>query len=347
MSKIYEKKIGAMNKLISVIVPIYNVSQYIKQCLDSILSQSYRNLEVILVDDGSTDQSGKICDQYAQADDRVMVIHKENGGLSDARNAGLEVAKGEYIGFVDSDDFIHPDMYKILAKILEENQADIAIANWQGFFDGKEKEICDNRTGNIMIFENIETLEFLIYGKDKYRISSSVWDRLYHRKVIENFSFPKGKCYEDVVWSAKVFYEAKKSVYIDKDLYYYRRRNDSIVGLDSKFGVSKRVITDEIPQIEAQIQFLRAVEQDKMADEVTYCLYEKLLKYYAECHYGKSDLQIELCELINRYKIWAKRYLHHSNKLFRKGILLISLYAFRMLIFLLYVKNRGKWIEIG
>lgn len=342
MPEINEEEIGIMGKLISVVIPIYNVSRYLKQCLDSVLNQSYKNLEIILVDDGSTDSSGMICDQYAQADNRVVVIHKENGGLSDARNAGLEVAKGEYIGFVDSDDLIHPSMYRTLVEILEENQADIAIANWQGFFDEGEGKIHDKGTGNVMCFENIETLEFLIYGKDKYRISFSVWDRLYRKEVIEGIFFPKGKCYEDVVWSAKVFYRTKKSVYIDKDLYYYRRRDDSIVGADSKYKVSERVLTDEIPQIEEQIQFLKDIAQENMADEITFFLYELLLKYYTRCYYNKSELQEELIKLIKKYREWAKGYLHQTDDFFRKTVIFVSLYAFRLLILIIHIKNKGK-----
>lgn len=341
MFKIYEEKID-MDKLISVIIPVYNVSKYLKQCVDSVLNQTYRNLEIILVDDGSTDCSGVICDQYAQTDQRVIVIHKENGGLSDARNTGLEVAKGEYIGFVDSDDFIHPDMYKILSKLLEEKKADIASANWQSFFDGKENDICESRTGKVLVFEHIESLEFLIYGKDKYKISFSVWDRLYRKNVVENFYFPKGKCYEDIVWSAKVFYEAKKYVYIDKDLYYYRRRDDSIVGSDSKYGISERVITDEIPQIEEQIHFFREIDQGKMADEVTYLLYERLLKYYSKCFYDKSELQQILIKLIYKYKGWARKYLHCTDDFYRKMVILVSLYAFRILVIMVCIKNRKR-----
>ena len=331
-----------MNELISVIVPIYNVSQYLKQCVDSILNQSYKNLEVILVDDGSTDNSGVICDQYAQMDNRVVVIHKENGGLSDARNAGLEVAKGEYIGFVDSDDFVDLSMYETLVEILEKNQADIAIANWQDFFDNKKNEVHENRTGNILIFENIEVLRFLIYGKDKYRISFSVWDRLYRRNIIKGLYFPKGKCYEDVVWSAKVFYVAKRGVYIDKDLYYYRRRDDSIVGTDSRLEISERMVTDEIPQIEEQIRFLNDIGQEKMADEVTYALYEKLLKYYTKSYYGNNEWMEELLKLINFYKGWAVGYLHRCDNLMRRLVLLVSLHSFKMLIAMIYLKDRIK-----
>ena len=331
-----------MDKLISVIVPVYNVSKYLNQCVDSILNQSYQKLEVILVDDGSTDSSGVICNQYAKKDQRITVLHKKNGGLSDARNAGLEVAKGEYIGFVDSDDFIHPDMYKILVKILEENQADIAIANWLDFFDGREGEIHDKRTGNIVCFENIETLEFLIYGEDRYQISFSVWDRLYRREVIGNIFFPKGKCYEDIVWSAKVFYGTKKTAYIDRSLYFYRRRNDSIVGTDSMYGLSARAITDEIPQMEELIQFLKDIKQEKMADEITYFLYEVVLKYYSRCYFNKSELQIELLKLINKYKEWAMEYPHRTNDLSRKVVIFISLHLFKLLILALHIKNRGR-----
>lgn len=329
-----------MEKLISVVIPIYNVSQYLKQCVDSVLNQSYKNLEIILVDDGSTDDSGIISDRYALLDSRVVVIHKENGGLSDARNAGIAKAQGEYIGFVDSDDFIHPDMYRELALALEENNADIAMANWQNFFDGSEDEIKDCRTGNVLVLEGAGTLEFLMYGKDGYRISFSVWDRLYRREIIDGMLFPKGKCYEDIVWSSKVFHKSKKSVYIDKNLYYYRRRADSIVGLDVSHGISERIMTDEIPQIEGQIQFLRDIGQDKMADEATYSLYEKLLKYYALCQRGKSGHQNELLRLIRKYKVWARGYFGNCGNAWRKLVLLVSLYVFKALIFLLYVKNR-------
>lgn len=331
-----------MEKLISVIIPVYNVSRYLKQCVDSVLNQSYRNLEIILVDDGSTDDSGLLCDKYALSDSRIVVIHKENGGLSDARNVGIAAARGDYIGFVDSDDFIHTEMYRVLADAIEDNEADIAMANWQFFLDGRENDLRDDRTGSILAFEGMETLEFLIYGAGGYRVSLSVWDRLYRREIVENLFFPKGKCYEDVVWSVKIFYRARKGVYVDKSLYYYRRRDDSIVGVDNKNGLSRRVVTDEIPQIGEQIQFLRDVGQEKMADEVTYFLYEKILRYYTICYYDNSELEEELFEIVNSYMPWARSYMHRCGSVRRKCILFASLHALKMLIFLVYTKNRGK-----
>ena len=144
------------------------------------------------------------------------------------------------------------------------------------------------------------------------------------------------------MWSAKVFYAAKRGVYIDKDLYYYRRRDNSIVGLDSKKGLSERIVTDEIPQIEKQIQFLNDIGQDEMADETAYFLYEKLLKYYEECYYGNNELQEELLSLINKHNKWAREYLCRSDKLSRRIVLFVSLYAFKLTIFLLHIKNRKK-----
>ena len=342
MFKIYGEKVEDMDKLISVIIPVYNVSKYLRQCVDSVLRQSYKNLEVILVDDGSTDESGMICDRYALNDNRVVVIHKENGGVSDARNVGMSIAKGDYIGFVDSDDYIHYDMYKVLVDLIEQSNADMAIANWCSICDGKENRIDDERTGEIIEFENLESLQFLIYGKNKYKISLSIWDRLYRRELIKDIYFPKDMCYEDVVWPTKVFYKAKKSVYIDRNLYYYRRRSDSIVGTDTSNGISERVLIDEIPQIEEQIRFLKSINQIDMADEVTFNLYQILLSYYTRCYYDKNKLQIRLLKLINQYKIWAKSYLRKCSSFFKKGVLITSLYAFNLLIFIIHINQKRE-----
>lgn len=129
-------------KLISIIVPVYNVEKYLKECIDSVISQTYKNLEIILVDDGSTDKSGEICDEYSKKDSRIKVIHKENGGLSDARNVALDIAKGEYIGFVDSDDYVEKDMFETLYKLAEEHNTEISSIS---FYKTLENEIIDVR----------------------------------------------------------------------------------------------------------------------------------------------------------------------------------------------------------
>ena len=230
--------------MISVIVPVYNVERYIRQCVESILEQTYADLEIILVDDGSTDGSGSICDEYKLKDNRVVVIHKCNGGLSEARNAGLDIARGEYIGFVDSDDYIEPDMYEVLYKNCERYAADLAAARFVKF--NTQGEVRKNFTENIEVFSREEMLRLFIVGDRRYEITMSVWDRLYKRELISDLRFPVGKCYEDIVFSTKVIEKSKINVYIDRALYHYRLREDSISGEDFNDynRAPLRIITD-------------------------------------------------------------------------------------------------------
>ena len=330
-----------MRKLLSVIVPVYNVEKYLKQCVDSIIKQTYKELEIILVDDGSTDSSGQMCEQYKEIDKRIKVVHKENGGLSDARNVGVSVATGEYIAFVDSDDCIHKDMYSILIELLEKYDADMAFAKWQEFFDEIPLESHD--TEEVLVLDGIEGLEFLIYGKEPYHITLSVWDRVYKRALVELLQFPKGKCYEDVVWSTEVFSHAKKAVYIDRSMYYYRRRSASITGVDISKGISNRVLTDQIPQMEAQIDYLKSINQLEMADEITFYLYEVLLKYYSECNekrFTENKKKIRL-KILN-YRNWAKEYLKKDILLFRRVLVLMSIYAFPIVVMMIAINNWRK-----
>lgn len=329
-----------MDKLISIIVPVYNVEQYLKQCVDSILNQTYKQLEVILVDDGSTDSSRDICNQYEAADNRIKVIHKENGGLADARNAGLSIATGEYIGFVDSDDFIHKDMYKTLVILMEQNNADMVMAKWQAFVE--QVDCRANDTLEAMVFDGIDSLKFLIYGENRYHITLSVWDRLYKKELIKDLMFPKGKCYEDVVWSTEAFYRAKRTVYIDKTLYYYRQRANSITGVDKDKALSKRILTDQIPQMEAQIEYLESIQQFSMADEVRFYLYEMLILLYCKTRHTKvNDMSLELYNIIKKYKRWAKVYIMKRIGGYRKVIIFLSLYFFDILVMVIQLKRKN------
>ena len=143
-----------MDKLVSIVVPVYNVDKYLDKCVNSIINQKYKNLEIILVDDGSTDESGKKCDLWAEKDNRIRVIHKENGGLSDARNVGIDNSKGYYISFIDSDDFIENDMIEVLLKEIKENNCDISICGYYKTYVDKD-EIIDN-SKEIFVMNNIE-----------------------------------------------------------------------------------------------------------------------------------------------------------------------------------------------
>lgn len=219
----------SINPLISIIVPVYKVEPYLSQCLDSIIGQTYRNLEIILVDDGSPDNCGAICDSYAENDERIQVIHKPNGGVSSARNAGLRASCGEWIGWVDSDDWIEPAMFETLFSAIQETGADIAVCgHWENFRD--HIEICGWPVRQIL--DTQEALGELLRND---RIKNLLWDRLFHRTLFDNIRFPEGRTYEDIAMMHWLFLRADKVVCIPDILYHYRQREGSIVD-DTSLG---------------------------------------------------------------------------------------------------------------
>ena len=224
-----------MSKIISIIVPIYKVEKYLDRCINSILNQTFRDFELILVDDGSPDRCGDICEEYAKKDKRIKVIHKENGGLSDARNAGLDIATGKFIGFIDSDDFIHKDMYMILYDAIIKSKSDISQCKFKYF--SKEDELNKNiiNDGKYEIYNNIDAIEEIIDNKN---LNTNVWIKLYKRELFNDIRFPKGKIHEDEFVTYKVFYRAKTVSYVNKELYYYFSNDTGIMknlNINSKF----------------------------------------------------------------------------------------------------------------
>jgi len=213
-----------MSDLISVIIPVYKVEKYLEKCVLSVINQTYKNIEIILVDDGSPDCSGQMCDKFADMDEQIKVIHKENGGLSDARNAGLEVARGEYIGFIDSDDWIEADMYESLLSALIETQSDIAICCINVV--RKDRNFPQN-IGHTRIFNGEKALYELINDSV---INNYVVNRLYKAELFREVRFPKGRVFEDVLTMYRIFENISKAVYINKIGYNYLRREDSILG---------------------------------------------------------------------------------------------------------------------
>ena len=211
--------------LISLVVPIYKVEAYLPRCIDSILKQTYPNTELILVDDGSPDRCGEICEEYAAKDPRIRVIHKENGGLSDARNAGLSVAQGEYIAFVDSDDWVAPDYLEKMHDALVSWGADICECDV--FLTTGEDAEPQRTPEQADVYDAETALKELILDQ---RFHQHVWNKLYHRKCIEGILFAKGKTNEDEFWTYQVFGKAKKIVRIDRVLYNYFQRAGSIMG---------------------------------------------------------------------------------------------------------------------
>ncbi len=253
-----------MNIKISVIVPIYKVERYLRQCIDSIINQTYSNLEIILVDDGSPDNCGIICDEYAKIDKRIKVIHKENGGLSSARNAGLDIATGEYIGFVDSDDYIDKTMYEELINSIKKYDSDIST----GMFFNKYRFFRKNSKG----FDK----ELVFKGKDKFIntkvgykcIYFNVWSKLYKREIFDNIRFPEGMCFEDSYIIYEILDKAESISYVPKYLYYYRIRKNSI---------SKKDCCNCLDQIKSHNKNISFHKMKQYYDLVDYESYSKCL----------------------------------------------------------------------
>lgn len=213
--------------LVSVIVPIYKVEAFLNKCIQSIVGQTYADLEIILVDDGSPDSCPRMCDDWAAKDRRIKVIHKENGGLSDARNAGLAIATGEYISFIDSDDWIEPDFLQVLLDAMGQTGADIAdCATRLVSEDGKGLSV---RGANED--ETLDTVSALVRLVKEDRVYQTVWNKLYRRAVIGDIRFEKGKYNEDDYFTYQVFDRAKKVAVVAKPLYNYLQRAGSIMGV--------------------------------------------------------------------------------------------------------------------
>lgn len=218
------------SKLITIIVPVYKVEQYLENCIDSIIRQTYKKLEIILVDDGSPDRCPYICDEYARKDNRIRVIHKANGGLSDARNAGLDAATGEYIAFVDSDDCIHDNMIERLYRALAESNADISMCGF--IYVNEEYQSILNLNRESPIKDEILSREQVINKlfEYKYWYYFFVWNKLYKRRLFDNIRFPYGRLCEDSYIAHHLFGQCEKVVSISDTLYYYLQRSNSIMG---------------------------------------------------------------------------------------------------------------------
>ena len=231
-----------MNNLISVIVPIYKVEPYLRQCVDSIINQTYKNLEIILVDDGSPDGCPQICDDYAAKDTRVKVIHKENGGLSSARNAGLDIASGDYIAFVDSDDFLVETMYQDLLEVAESHDADVTACD--AFEIVGENRVAYSKNNEEITVIN-KTEDFFLHIVDPFPwIRFEVWNKLFKKKILSKIRFKEGQIYEDMYFDRLVFSHSSVVVHLSKSLYCYRLNRKG--STNSTFKSNRFCFFDEI-----------------------------------------------------------------------------------------------------
>lgn len=218
--------VQAIQPLISVIVPVYNVAEYLSQCVDSIINQTYKNLEIILVDDGSVDDCPGICDEYVKKDSRIRVIHKKNGGLSDARNAGLDICTGEWIGFVDSDDYISKNMYEKLYDSAIETKSDVSVC--QSINDKNGRLLYSDYKGKREILLSKEEMINRMFCRGIY---ASVCLKLYKKEVFSILRFPVGRNHEDAFIILSIIDKTSRMVIIPDALYYYRLRINSITNI--------------------------------------------------------------------------------------------------------------------
>ena len=255
--------------LVSVIVPVYNVAQYLDQCLKSITGQTYTNLEIILVDDGSTDESGDLCDDWAARDERISVVHKKNGGLSSARNRGMQEVHGKYISCVDSDDYIDLSMYETLIDILESQNADVVACQFAYFND--KGVFGDVATGKLYTYTGRELCNILTFPSKKLpRIIYTAWSFLYKNEPDNKFYFEEGIYYEDVMYTINNLWNKKKTIFCDRNMYYYRMREDSITGA----SLTDKHVDDSIHCARQRLEFYR---QNGNPDEIKQCRKSMLL----------------------------------------------------------------------
>ena len=261
--------------LISVIIPVYNVEDYLERCVDSVLHQTYTDLEIWLVDDGSTDRCGVICDQYSSEDPRIHVIHKKNGGLSDARNYALDVASGDYICFVDSDDWIPEDSLKTMLTSIQKMNADLAIGNMIRVYDDGEKKdgYCPCREMKV------------IEGDEKYEtlIQPCAPNRLYPSYIFQKLRYPVGRLYEDAFIYHHILGKVNRIVYTGKENYYYYIRKDSIMHT----GYTSQNM-DIIDAIVDRVDYLEEAGQHKIAMDTKMFVYSQLSAAYT--YLDKKDL---------------------------------------------------------
>lgn len=213
-----------MNDLISVIVPVYNVESYISICLESLINQTYQNLEIILIDDGSTDHSGIICDNYAANDSRIKVIHQKNGGAANAKNNGLKIATGRYLAFADSDDYVEKDAYEYMLNVLKREQADIIQCGYRDIYIDREVNHVINE------IEKFTAEEYL----RRYTIDWTcglLWDKLYKRNLFKDIYFEEGHIIDDEYFTYQGVMNAKLIVHDSKIVYNYRKRKSSVTGM--------------------------------------------------------------------------------------------------------------------
>ncbi len=296
-----------MNPILSIVVPIYNVEKYLSRCLDSLINQTLKEIEIILVNDGSTDKSGEICHFYAQKDKRIKLYSKINGGLSDARNYGIKKATAAVIGFVDSDDYVDIDMFRVLLELKKESSAEIAVGGVK-MVSNDEKEYQIRSLEKEAVYNRHDAMEELLKSK---RITNSVCNKLFDKVLFEGIEFPFGKLYEDEYVTYRLFDRANKIAMTNTVFYYYRSSPNSIT---HKMFTEKEF--DRIYASEIKVDYIRENYPDLVALAQRYLVYDCVMALSKMQRYKRTynvlirdNIRRNLkCFLVGDYSVGTKAF---------------------------------------
>jgi len=317
---------------ISIIVPVYNVDKYLDNCIESILNQTFKDYEIILVDDGSTDKSGEICDKYEKKDSRIRVIHKANGGLSSARNAGLDVTCGKYVGFVDSDDSIHPRMYEILSDLIKKHKADISCCNYKNTYSIDNEEHKEITSMEVIHMNNINAVNNL-YDKDMGVKLVVAWNKLYSRDLFNDIRYEVGRIHEDEFIAHRLLYKCKKIVYVNSELYYYLQREGSIM---SQMSYKRKV--DRLLAQSDRMRFCNKVGLRNMCNHISKMYEYNFFDLYREIERDKS-CEVELLNVLRKDFISNLKILLKLQEICIKEKISLIIFAVSPSVYKYYFNN--------
>lgn len=287
-------------KKLSVIIPIYNVEKYLPKCIESVTNQTYKDLEIILVNDGSTDRCGSICDSYGAGDDRIKVVHKQNGGLSSARNIGLDKATGEYIAFLDSDDWIDVEMYETLINLIEREGAEIAVCGFKEVYENET--IVNSQTEAITIYDKTGAVNSLF--ESNLNVRFEVWNKVFTRDIIGDVRFIEKQIFEDVYFDRNIFLKMNRLVYFDKQMHNYLKVRAG--NTNSHFKENKLSVFKEFNDF---ISNLRSLGMEDSANRFeAYALDSSIAMYCSAFELNSSK------DILDKLRSQHTQYLNQMNK---------------------------------
>lgn len=318
---------------ISVIIPVYNVIPYLKNALESVINQTYSNLEILLIDDGSTDESGKLCDIYAKLDPRIKVYHTSNNGLSAARNIGLQHCTGEYIAFLDSDDWLENNALELMLSKILSVDADIAVCYiYHEFSDYQE---ASNYPEYAEICEGTDILRDYLHGKG---LNNGIWTKLYKRNIFEQIRFPEGRYYEDLAVTYKLLSKAKKLIRIQRPLIHYRQRRGSITQ-----SHSLKNLTDYWLGCHEKYEALIDDYADCRVQLTSECIYAigRFWRWYYGCKEDGTQIIKEMQDFIKKHKQEVLSDINYSRQ--TRFSCHMAEYSNPIMFWLLYYMNQVYW----